>query len=178
MAFNPKSLIYNIMKKMMQQLDNKTNLTFILILFWALFWLISSSKLYLNGAFFPWMGISADIAQLFLYLIVIGEAGLALLFISLIVWGKSPSHKPYVESGWRVLYLDRIMHRVAFKLTVLLFILFSLFDLINGDRSELFGDGVYLLLSLVSYDIWFRTDQYSMDQMQRMEMQADKAHSL
>ncbi len=90
MAFNPKSLIYNIMKKMMQQLDNKTNLTFILILFWALFWLISSSKLYLNGAFFPWMGISADIAQLFLYLIVIGEAGLALLFISLIVWGKAP----------------------------------------------------------------------------------------
>lgn len=166
------------MNKTLQQLDNKTNLSLTLFLFWALFWAISSIRLYFNGAFIPWLGIPTEVAELVLYLIVFTEVGLSLLFISLITSRKSTTLEPSSRTGWRVLYLDRTIHRMTFKLTILLFVLFVLFDLMSGDRAELLGDGVYLLLSLVSYDIWFRTDQYAMDQIQRMEMQADKAHRL
>ena len=61
------------------------------------------------------------------------------------------------------LFVDRTIHRLAFKGSILVFVVFSVGDILFGDRAELWEHGTFLVLCLVTYDLWFRTDSFLLD---------------
>lgn len=94
-----------------------------------------------------WSALSA------LYSLAVLEVILGVLFFWLLATEYQESKNALVK--------DRVLHRLAFKLGVVIFILFTILDVLLGDRTELWEHSCYLILYLVSYDLWYRTDSYT-----------------
>ena len=58
------------------------------------------------------------------------------------------------------LITDRTVHRLIFKASIWIFIAFLTGDILFGDRIEVWEHGTYLLMTIVTYDLWYRTDQF------------------
>ncbi len=74
-------------------------------------------------------------------------------------WSLLPSDR---QSQF-TLFADRTIQRLAFKGSVLVFSVFAVADIVFGDRAELWEHGTFIVLCLVTYDIWYRTDRFLLD---------------
>lgn len=163
------------MKKIVYWIDERVNLVVILFLFWALFWgLNGGDKFFEFFTMHPtgWYGANRDVqiidyfkrlylpkelALISLYSIGVLELLLGLTFSALFVWSVLPEKMRENKEG---LFADRTIHRLAFKGSVLVFIMFSIGDILFGDRAELWMHGTFIILCLYTYDAWYRSDQF------------------
>lgn len=109
-------------------------------------------------AYFRTLGLPAGVALSVLYAIGIGQLLLAALFGALLWWALlPPAQRPRHE-----LYSQRVLQRLAFKASLIVFCLFCLGDILFGDRMELWEHGTYMIVVLVTWQAWYRADQHSM----------------
>jgi hypothetical protein len=90
------------------------------------------------------------------------EIILAALFFWLFI-RQFYDHRDEETPGEKGLIADRTIHRLIFKASIWIFIAFLTGDILFGDRIEVWEHGTYLAMTLVTYDLWFRTDQFFLD---------------
>lgn len=73
------------------------------------------------------------------------------MFLSLFLWELR--HGDSLETK-KSMFSDRTVQRLAFKGSVLISVAFSAGDILFGDRMELGEHGVFLVMTLVTYDMW------------------------
>ena len=100
----------------------------------------------------PWSALTA------LYTLAVLEVLLGVLFARIFV----EEYRSLDNSSSSM--KNRILHRLAFKFGIIIFIIFTILDVLLGDRTELWEHGCYMILYLVSYDLWYRTDRYTISQ--------------
>ena len=93
-----------------------------------------------------------------LYTLAVLEVLLGLLFARILI----DEFRSLEKSS--ALIKSRILHRLAFKFGIIIFIIFTILDVLLGDRTELWEHGCYMILYLVSYDLWYRTDRHTVSQ--------------
>jgi hypothetical protein len=142
-------------------LENYLRLEYILYLFWALFWLNGLDKFF-NGTVvqtpsgpkeFGWFGVTRDqkfidyfaklylpkwTALSFLYTFAVLEIIVGLTFLLILLWRKMPS----------------VYRRLVFKASMLIFLIFSVGDILFGDRQELWEHGTFMVLTLLTYQMY------------------------
>ena len=73
-----------------------------------------------------------------------------------------------------LLFTDRTLHRLAFKSSVALLVILTICFQLFGDRSSLWESGTYLAMTLIAYDLWYRSDRFFLDlRKKRQEMGID-----
>ena len=97
----------------------------------------------------PWVALSS------LYGMAVFEIVLGLTFFALFFWSLLPRDRQTKPQ----LFVDRTIHRLAFKGSVLVFVIFSAGDILFGDRMELWEHGTFLVMCLLTYFVWFRVDE-------------------
>ena len=118
-----------------------------MIFFWGIFWLLNGLDKFFNGAgffgvtrdekfiaYFASINIPSEAAIVSLYCCGVFETLLGVLFLSCLI-----------KSKWTVnaaLYM---------KLGMLVFVTFSFFDILFGDRKELWEHSTFLTMTLVSW---------------------------
>ena len=55
-------------------------------------------------------------------------------------------------------------YRLILKASIWIFIAFITGDILFGDRIEVWEHGTYLAMTIVTYDLWYRTDQFFIEQ--------------
>jgi len=160
-------------------LNYKISFYKILMVFWGLFWLLNGMDKFFNGTFVPnpnsyatqsiaynldgqevykiqpvephgWFGVNRDakmvgyfkrlqlprwMALTGLYTIGTIETVLGLSLLLALLFGKIHSH-------W---------NRLNLKMIIGIFFLFSIFDILFGDRMELWEHGTFLILATIHY---------------------------
>ncbi|CAM4364192.1 hypothetical protein [Paenibacillus tarimensis] len=134
--------------RFLRAIDTKLSLTFIVHSFWAMFWLLNGLDKFFNYQYF--YGVTRDekfanyfatlnlpdyIASICLYAISVIEIILAAVFI--VLAAKSSS--------------NRSLQSLAFKISMLVFFLFSAGDILFGDRAELWEHGTFMILVMTSF---------------------------
>lgn len=121
-----------------------------------------------------WYGVSRDakfanyfralhlppvVSTVTLYFFAVLEIILAVLFFWLFIrqFFDHRDDETEVEKG---LISDRTLHRLIFKASIWIFIAFITGDILFGDRAEVWEHGTFLIVTLVTYDLWYRTDQF------------------
>jgi hypothetical protein len=104
--------------------------------------------------YFARLGLPAWMALSTLYGMAVFEIVLGAMFFALFVWSLLPPRRQEALP----LFADRTIHRLAFKGSILVFVLFSTGDILFGDRTELWEHGTFLVLCLLTYVLWFRAD--------------------
>jgi hypothetical protein len=107
--------------------------------------------------YFKRLYLPKELALISLYSIGAFELLLCLIFSSLFVWSVLPEQMRESKAG---LFADRTIHRLAFKGSILIFMIFSVGDILFGDRTELWEHGTFIILCLYTYDVWYRSDQF------------------
>jgi len=123
--------------------------------------------------YFKRLYLSKELALISLYSIGVLELLLGLTFSALFVWSVLPEKVRENKTG---LFADRTIHRLAFKGSVLVFIMFSIGDILFGDRAELWEHGTFIILVLYTYDVWYRSDQFFL-KMRREKAASDSPES-
>ena len=122
--------------------------------------------------YFDRLGLGKLPALVFLHFVGVSEIVLGVMFTSLIVWSLLPFRWRDRDNSLWGAFRDRTMHRLAFKGGIMVFILFAIGDIMVGDRAELWEHGTYMILCLVTYDMWYRTDKFISD-LERKEAQRE-----
>jgi len=112
--------------------------------------------------YFRTLHLPPEIASVTLYFFAILEIILAILFFWLFLRQFYDREDDLIE-GKQNLIADRTIHRLIFKASVWIFIAFITGDILFGDRIEVWEHGTYLAMTLVTYDLWYRTDQFFID---------------
>lgn len=112
--------------------------------------------------YFRTLHLPPEIASVTLYFFAILEIILAILFFWLFLRQFYDREHDLIE-GKQNLIADRTIHRLIFKASVWIFIAFITGDILFGDRIEVWEHGTYLAMTLVTYDLWYRTDQFFID---------------
>jgi hypothetical protein len=201
------------MKGLLVQLDRRTKLMYILLLFWGLFWILNGGDKRFNGSnepnaeswsktavlvddrgeitasihpvnpqglygvnrnqkmieYFDRIHLPSWVALGSLYGIGLLETAVGTLFLVLLAFSVRPR---VPGGGLGQLFEDRTLHRLAFKTGVFIFLLFSVADILFGDRTELWEHGTFMVLTILTYDMWYRTDQWVRE---HEELQAGRA---
>ena len=148
-------------------LENFLRLEYILYAFWALFWTLNGLDKFLNGTVvqtaggpkeFGWFGVTRDqkftdyFAKLYLpkwvaisclYSFAIVEIFIGVTFLMILFWRKMP----------------KVYRRLVFKLSMLVFLVFSVGDILFGDRAELWEHGTFMILTLITYQMYIGRSQ-------------------
>ncbi|HUT51097.1 MAG TPA: hypothetical protein VM325_17340 [Alphaproteobacteria bacterium] len=122
--------------------------------------------------YFARLGLGRSAALITLHIIGVAEIILGLMFLALLLWSILPLRLRQRRAGFMSVFEDRTMHRLAFKGGIAVFILFALGDILFGDRAELWEHGTYMVLCLITYDMWYRTDRFIANQ-ERKESQRE-----
>ncbi len=109
--------------------------------------------------YFRTLNLPQPVAVVSLYFFAILEIILAILFFWLFV-RQFFDHTAEENDGKISLIEDRTIHRLIFKASIWIFIAFITGDILFGDRVEVWEHGTFLVMTLVTYDLWFRTDQF------------------
>ena len=117
--------------------------------------------------YFDRLSLPQWVATVSLYFFAILEIILAILFFWLFL--KQLSGRDITDDGdGKVsLFEDRTVHRLIFKLSIWIFIAFLTGDILFGDRAEVWEHGTFLLMTLITYDMWYRTDQFFIEMQKR-----------
>jgi hypothetical protein len=92
-----------------------------------------SAKLYLP----KWMALS------FLYSFAVLETSVGLTFLLILLWRKMP----------------KVYRRLVFKAAMFIFLVFSVGDILFGDRQELWEHGTFMILTPVTYQMYIGRSQ-------------------
>lgn len=125
--------------------------------------------------YFRRLDLPPSIASLTLYFFAILEIIVAFSFFVLFVRQFRPN-KYVDDAGNKNLFADRTIHRLVFKASIWIFIAFLIGDVLFGDRAEVWEHGTFLLMTLVTYDLWFRTDQFFIEMQKKKESDEDLGH--
>lgn len=125
--------------------------------------------------YFRTLNLPPITATITLYFFAIMEIILAFLFFWLFL--KQFTRDKDFDSGKPTLFSDRTVHRLIFKLSIGIFIAFLTGDILFGDRAEVWEHGTYLLMTIVTYDLWYRTDQFFIE-MKKRTMTAEQQETL
>jgi hypothetical protein len=87
------------------------------------------------------------------------EVLLGLLFLFLFIWQLLPAHREDKKN----MLTDRTLHRLAYKWSVVMFVIIAVAYMLFGDRARLWETGTYLTMTLVAYDLWYRTDRFLLE---------------
>lgn len=109
--------------------------------------------------YFRTLELPPMVAVVSLYFFAILETILAILFFWLFV-RQFFDHTAAESDGKISLIEDRTIHRLIFKASIWIFIAFITGDILFGDRTEVWEHGTFLIMTLVTYDLWYRTDQF------------------
>ena len=110
--------------------------------------------------YFRTLHLPQIIATSSLYFFAALEIVLAFLFFWLFLRQFSQNDFDEDDDENVTLFTDRTIHRLVFKASIWIFIAFLTGDILFGDRAEVWEHGTFLLMTLVTYDLWFRTDQF------------------
>jgi len=143
-------------------LENHLRLEYILYAFWALFWTLNGLDKFFNGTVvqtangpkeFGWFGVTRDqkfidyfaklylpkwMALSFLYTFAVFEVMVGLMFLAILLYRKMPT----------------VYRRLVFKCSMLIFLVFSVGDILFGDRQELWEHGTFMVLTLLTYQMY------------------------
>lgn len=153
------------MKTLLISLDRGLKLMYLLFLFWGIYWLLEGGSRFLDprgpgnqvADLAYWLELPSGFATSLSYIVGTLEVIIGLTFTVLL---SLSSREQRGEGPGPDLFADRTLHRLAFKASILTFILFMPADLAIGATDQVFPHAVYLLLVLVTYDLWYRTDQF------------------
>jgi hypothetical protein len=110
-------------------------------------------------SYFKTMHVPPNAALGLTYAFAIYEVLTGLLFLVLFIWQLLPEKREDKEN----FFTNRTLHRIAYKSSVVLFVILSIAFQIFGDRTRLWEVGTYMLMTLIAYDIWYRTDRFMLD---------------
>lgn len=110
--------------------------------------------------YFQRLSLPKDSALACLYGFAVLELLLGVMFLAVFVWSMLPDDR----QARLPLFADRTVHRLAFKGSILVFLAFSVGDILFGDRAELWEHGTFIVLCLITYDMWYRTDRFLIEQ--------------
>lgn len=82
-----------------------------------------------------------------------------LLFLILFAWQLLPETREDKNN----FFANRTLHRLAYKSSIILFVILSVAFQLFGDRTRLWEVGTYMLMALIAYDMWYRTDRFMLD---------------
>ena len=110
--------------------------------------------------YFARLHMGSTVAKACLYAFAVAEVLLGFGFALLALWSLLPRRLREREQGFWEVFTNRTVHRLCFKGGILLFLVFSTGDILFGDRMELWEHGTFMVLTLLTYDLWYRTDQF------------------
>jgi hypothetical protein len=116
--------------------------------------------------YFGRLGLPRWFALTSVYLIAVLEIAIGLAFLLILAWTVGPERWRKRNTGPSAMLHDRTIHRLCFKIGITIFLLFSIGDILFGDRTELWEHGTFMILTLVTYDLWYRTDSWAQQQPQ------------
>lgn len=93
------------------------------------------------------------------YAFAVWEILTGLLFFILVIWQLMPESREDKNN----FFTNRTLHRLAYKSSVLMFVVISVALQLFGDRTRLWEVGTYMLMTLIAYDMWYRTDRFMLD---------------
>ncbi|NNE98833.1 MAG: hypothetical protein HKN25_07415 [Pyrinomonadaceae bacterium] len=109
--------------------------------------------------YFKTLGVPRSAALGMLYTFAVFEILIAFLFLSLFIWQLLPESREDRKN----MFSDRTLHRIAFKASVSMFVILSIAYQLFGDRASLWETGTYLAMTLIAYDMWYRSDRFFLD---------------
>jgi hypothetical protein len=151
--------------------DDYLRLEFILYAFWTMFWILNGLDKFFNGTLVQgpsgprlvgWFGVNRDdrfveyfsrlhlppwLALGSLYSFAVFEVIVGLVFLALLVRRDLPG----------------FVNRVAFKASMLIFLVFATGDILFGDRAELWEHGTFMILTLMTYQLYLARAQEHAD---------------
>lgn len=147
-------------------LNDHLRIVRILYLFWAIFWTLNGLDKFFNGTLVPgpqgqrlvgWFGVNrdakfieyfsrlhlpAELALSSLYFFAVLEILVGFAFLAMLFYRRMPT----------------TAIRLAFKVSMLIFLVFSTGDILFGDRMELWEHGTFMILTLMTYQLYL--DRY------------------
>lgn len=124
--------------------------------------------------YFRRLSLPKDVALSCLYGFAVLEVILGTMFLAVFLWSMLPQNR----QSRVTLFADRTVQRLAFKGSILVFLCFSVGDILFGDRAELWEHGTFIVLCLITYDMWYRTDRFLIEQRRELAAQALAARSI
>src|SRR5713226_3325338 len=143
-------------------LDNHLRLEYILYAFWAIFWTLNGLNKFFKPTVvmtpsgpkeFGWYGLNREqkftdyfaklylpkqMALGFLYTFGVLETIVGLAFFVTLFYRKMP----------------QALRRLVFKMGMFIFFIFSVGDILFGDRQELWEHGTFMVLTLLTYQLY------------------------
>lgn len=111
------------------------------------------------ASYFKAIHIPRNIALALTNIYAVFEILLGFLFLLLFIWQLLPE----VREDRKNLFTDRTLHRLAYKASVVMFVILAVAYMLFGDRARLWEVGTYLTMTLIAYDLWYRTDRFLLE---------------
>ncbi len=115
------------------------------------------------ASYFKTLGVSRSAAVGLTYTYAVFEILLGFLFLILFIWQILPENREDKKN----FFTDRTLHRLAYKAGVIMFVILAVAYMLFGDRARLWETGTYLTMTLIAYDMWYRTDRFLLDLRQK-----------
>lgn len=115
------------------------------------------------ASYFKTIHVPHNVAVGLTYTFAAFEAIIGILFLILFIWQLLPDRREDKKS----MFTDRTLHRLAYKASVILFVILSVAFQLFGDRTRLWEIGTYMLMTLITYDMWYRTDRFLLEMRQK-----------
>jgi hypothetical protein len=150
-------------QKLYATIESKIRLDMILYAFWAMFWILNGLDKFFNGTpakhdefgkyvkgwfgmnrddkfihYFDRLNLPAELALGSLYSFAVFEVIVGMVFLLFLVRPQTPA----------------IVYRLAFKSSIMLFFVFCTGDILFGDRMELWEHGTFMVLTLMTYQLY------------------------
>ena len=110
-------------------------------------------------SYFKTIHVPRNAAIALTYAFAIAEILTGFLFLVLFVWHLLPEKREDKDN----FFANRTLHRLAYKSSVILFVILTVAYQLFGDRTRLWEVGTYMLMTLIAYDMWYRTDRFMLD---------------
>ncbi len=101
-------------------------------------------------SYFKAIHVPRPVALGLVYTYAVFEILLGFLFLILFLWQLKPEERESQKN----LFTDRTLHRLAYKASVIMFVILSVGYQLFGDRMRLWETGTYLAMTLIAYDMW------------------------
>ena len=109
--------------------------------------------------YFKTLHVPRSAALGMLYIYAGFEILIGFLFLMLFAWQLLPETREDKKN----MFSDRTLHRIAFKASVAMFVVLSIAYQLFGDRARLWETGTFLAMTLIAYDMWYRSDRFLLD---------------
>ena len=109
--------------------------------------------------YFARLGLPSELALGSLYFVGVIEIMLGVAFFSILFY--KPLLPKQLEKALEAnkAFATQTIHRLAFKISSLLFVLFMVMDILFGDRTELWEHGTFLILTALAYRFYIDHEQ-------------------